>query len=607
MPNSHHRSILQNLNDLLFVLDTEGVFLEYYSRSNTELLVSPEFFIGKKVVDVLPEHINIKLFEIIDKLLAGEITHGNYEYEMQLHNQMLAFDASVTSFVNEEDQRNILVSIREITKTVEDRNLLAEVMASSSDGLMVANAIRNENNEIIDFRWRLANQAALSITGRSSEEIIGKQMLQISDNAQRYGLFEKYQQLVETSQSFELEQEVQIDGHALWVHINAYKLNDGFVVRFRDITQEKRQSLEAQSNLLKQKLFIAQAPTAIAMLDNRMNYIACSAKWQSDYGLEGRDIIGKNHYIIFPEIGAEWKHIHQQCLQGKVRKNDRDSFLRADGKVQWLRWEVRPWYQPDGSIGGLMMFTEDITEQERSREKLADLNLELQEANEQKNRLFSVLAHDLRGPFSGIFTMLDIIKTDFQQMEKSDLFDYIQLIHENASNMQELLDDLLLWSKEQMGNTNFKSTDMEVSSPLNSVIKSLSSALEKKQIQLKHSLEESQVFFDEGAFKVIIRNFITNAIKFSNPESQVEISGKKEGKYYHIKVKDHGIGMSEFTLNKLLHKETIESHWGTAGEKGTGIGLSICRAYIKKGNGKMHIESQEERGTTVGVQIPLGN
>ncbi len=567
--------------------------------------MEPDYFIGKQIDDILPEHIASQLKEISAKLVRNEIAHQNFEYELKLGNRQVAFDASVTRFDDEKGNIFILVSIRDITKTVEDRNLLSEVMASSRDGLMVAAAIRDANNEIVDFEWKLANPVALEIAQRESSKLIGQSMLETSESAIRYGLFNRYKALVESGQSFEIEQEVQVNGSLTWMHINAYKLNDGFVVRFRDVTQERKQRLEAQSNLLKQKLFIAQAPSAIAMLDNRMNYIACSTKWQADYGLEGKDLIGKNHYLIFPEIGAEWKHIHQQCLQGKVRKSDRDSFKRADGSVQWLRWEVRPWYQPDGSIGGLLMFTEDITEQEQSREKLVDLNLELQEANEQKNRLFSVLAHDLRGPFSGIYTMLDILKTDFHSMEKADLYDLISHMHDNMANMQELLDDLLLWSKEQMGKSNFKAIALDPIEPFNQVIKSLQPALDKKQIRLNVQIKPTNLFFDEGAFKVLIRNFISNAIKFSNPDSVVEVSGEVEKAYYVLKVKDHGLGMSERTLQKLMREESVESHWGTAGEKGSGIGLSICRGYIHKGQGKFDIESEVNKGTTVTVRIPL--
>jgi len=109
------------------------------------------------------------------------------------------------------------------------------------------------------------------------------------------------------------------------------------------------------------KIFIEQAPTAIAMLDNEMKYIAVSQRWLEDYKLEGEEIIGRSHYEIFPEIGDDWKENHKKCLQGEINKCDEAPFKRADGSIQWIYWDVRPWYIPDGSIGGLIMHTGDIT------------------------------------------------------------------------------------------------------------------------------------------------------------------------------------------------------------------------------------------------------
>ncbi|RTE53351.1 PAS domain S-box protein [Arenibacter aquaticus] len=109
------------------------------------------------------------------------------------------------------------------------------------------------------------------------------------------------------------------------------------------------------------KIFIEQAPTAIAMLDNDMKYIAVSQRWLKDYKLEGQKIIGRSHYEIFPEIGDDWKENHKKCLQGEINKCDEAPFRRADGSVQWIYWDVRPWYITDGSIGGLIMHTGDIT------------------------------------------------------------------------------------------------------------------------------------------------------------------------------------------------------------------------------------------------------
>lgn len=121
-----------------------------------------------------------------------------------------------------------------------------------------------------------------------------------------------------------------------------------------DITEEKK-------SLGIKMLFIDQAPTAIAMFDKNMNYIAASQKWRTDYRLK-EDIIGKNHYRLFPNISEEWKEIHRKCLGGEIHRKDEECFFREDGTEQWISWEVRPWYTEDDQIGGLVMHTADITQ-----------------------------------------------------------------------------------------------------------------------------------------------------------------------------------------------------------------------------------------------------
>ncbi|MCM4165645.1 MULTISPECIES: PAS domain S-box protein [unclassified Arenibacter] len=124
------------------------------------------------------------------------------------------------------------------------------------------------------------------------------------------------------------------------------------------------------------KIFIEQAPTAIAMLDKDMRYIAVSQRWIRDYKMEGKEIIGRSHYDIFPEIGEQWKLNHQKCLNGAIDICEEAPFKRADGTIQWIYWDVRPWYVAEGEIGGLLMHTGDITpqkEREKERNRMLDI------------------------------------------------------------------------------------------------------------------------------------------------------------------------------------------------------------------------------------------
>jgi PAS domain S-box-containing protein len=126
---------------------------------------------------------------------------------------------------------------------------------------------------------------------------------------------------------------------------------------------------ELESSDFFYKTFIEQIPTAIAMLDNNLCYLAVSRTWIKDYKLEGKDVIGKSHYDVFPEIGEDWKEKNKKCLKGAIDKCDEAPFVREDGTTQWIHWDTRPWYKSDGSIGGLVMHTGDITKIKENESK----------------------------------------------------------------------------------------------------------------------------------------------------------------------------------------------------------------------------------------------
>ncbi len=128
----------------------------------------------------------------------------------------------------------------------------------------------------------------------------------------------------------------------------------------QDTPRNAESALREAQELL--RLFVAHAPAAIAMFDREMHYLAASDRWFTDYGIRGQDILGRSHYEVFPDIPARWKEVHRRCLAGAVERNEADPWIRSDGRTDWVRWEIRPWRTGAGAIGGVIIFSEVITE-----------------------------------------------------------------------------------------------------------------------------------------------------------------------------------------------------------------------------------------------------
>lgn len=203
--------------------------------------------------------------------------------------------------------------------------------------------------------------------------------------------------------SFTLEYRCDRPDSPAWFVMSVTQLagHAGAVVAHTDLTARRLAEAALHQSEQTLKLFVEHAPAAIAMFDRTMRYMAVSRRYLADYRLGDQNIIGQSHYSVFPNIPERWKAIHQRCLTGMYEANEEDLFPRGDGVVDWVRWELHPWYENFPEIGGLILFSEVITERKRaedalraSRQQLMDLSVRLVNAQENERRALAYELHD---------------------------------------------------------------------------------------------------------------------------------------------------------------------------------------------------------------------
>lgn len=231
---------------------------------------------------------------------------------------------------------------------------------------------------------------------------------------------------------------------------------------------------------------------------------------------------------------------------------------------------------------------------------------ELKELNSSKDKLFSIIAHDLKNPFFGVIGLSQLLIEDFEEMNNDEKIEMLREIHDIGHNAHAILENLLDWSRQQTGRIYYEPYWFDISELINMNIRAA-----KQQALLKNitvvpvgSEKNIQVFADENMINTVLRNLISNAIKFTHPGGKVEITSTPKDNSIEISVKDNGVGMTQNVIDSLFKKENNVRSFGTKGEKGTGLGLVLCKEFIERNKGKLQIESQSGTGSTFTFSIP---
>jgi two-component system sensor histidine kinase/response regulator len=243
-----------------------------------------------------------------------------------------------------------------------------------------------------------------------------------------------------------------------------------------------------------------------------------------------------------------------------------------------------------------------------SEYKLKESNEELTKTNLEKDKFFSIIAHDLRSPFSGLIGLLELMTEEMENLNSETRQEMIQSLLDSSKQVYTLLENLLEWSRLQRKKIVVVPQNLEIRQLISGIFSILSAQASAKSIALYNDVPELTIVYgDERMISTVIRNLLTNAIKFTYEEGRIDIllhdSSEKE---ITIAVKDNGIGMSEEIRSNLFKIGAKVSQHGTNKERGTGLGLVLCQEFADLNHGKLSVESEEGKGSTFYLTLPKG-
>ncbi|WP_192346259.1 sensor histidine kinase KdpD [Algoriphagus sp. Y33] len=232
--------------------------------------------------------------------------------------------------------------------------------------------------------------------------------------------------------------------------------------------------------------------------------------------------------------------------------------------------------------------------------------LKLEELHLTQNKLFSIIAHDLRNPFNNIIGLSELLKEN--GMSEVESVEYIDLINSTAKNTLNLLDNLLNWAKSQTGQLSFIPEKIILSRFITEILWLKESRAKTKNISLKYAPTSDIVLYtDRNILGTILRNLISNAIKFTNQGGCIDILTTTSDNEVEISICDNGVGMSEETIRKIFDPSTTMTSLGTNSEGGSGLGLALCREFVKGLDGHLWVESEVGQGSNFKFILPLAS
>jgi PAS domain S-box-containing protein len=406
------------------------------------------------------------------------------------------------------------------------------------------------------------------------------------------------------------------------------------------VEEEMKVSILDERNQL--RTLIDNIPDSIYIKDRESRFIVANKKVATVMGSTPEELVNKTDFDFYThDLASQFYEDEQSIMRTLEPKiNYEEPGLDEQGNRVIISTTKVPLVNKEGEVVGIVGMGRDITKtkrieiqlrkrtedlqetntileerqeeiQQQSEElaaqadNLRKINNELERLNRTKDKFFSIIAHDLRNPFHAIIGFSELLTKEYNTMDDQQRKGLLELINVSSEGAFNLLENLLQWARTQTDKIKYNPENMDINEIIASTISLLSITAEKKHIRLRNLIaKKTVVYADKNMINTVIRNLISNAVKFTSNDGDVSISAVDKEKMVEIRVTDTGVGMNQENLGKLFRIDMYHSTTGTSGETGTGLGLVICKEFIEKHGGKIIVESEERKGSTFSFTLP---
>ncbi len=323
------------------------------------------------------------------------------------------------------------------------------------------------------------------------------------------------------------------------------------------------------------------------------------------------EVLGKTDFDFYPKELAEGFFAYDQSVIKNMEPviNREEYLVDSNGEKKWILTSKIPMVDDNGSIIGLVGIGRDVTERVKITKEIEERNEQLTKLNAEKDKFFSIIAHDLKSPFTGLLGLTELMVDCSDSFTTDEFVEYSKSINKASQKLYKLLENLLEWAQVQRGTITFTPMNLDLAQIVSQSIDTIYQRALQKQITIINEITTSQeVFTDEKMTETVLRNLLSNAVKFTKSGGKVIVKAESaDDNTIRVSVEDTGVGIQQKDIDRLFKIEEKVSSEGTEGESSTGLGLLLCKEFVEMHGGKIWVESENGKGSKFSFTIHKAN